>query len=323
MTLPEPFPTLKDLPLDVLRLDGGTQPRVRIDWDVVQEYAERMRAGDRFDPVTVFFDGTDHWVSDGFHRIHAAREAGQATFQSEIWEGPLEEAIWDSLGANKNHGLRRSNEDKARSVKMALRKRPDLSDRAIADHVGVSDRMVNKYRSQEQPTAKLSQSTTRTGRDGRKTNTANIGKRPRPKTYFDDDPPPPTDVGDVPVDLDEGGAESEAGAEPVTDQVGQVVEGKVAEAFRRRSEVTDLMRKVSQVKSAVLKALDAGDPLFADILGGRFRADCENVRRQLGAALPHAACPYCRAAGCKVCHGRGWVGKLAYKAAPKELKPCS
>jgi len=318
--LPEPFPTLKDLPLDVLRLDGGTQPRVRIDWDVVQEYAERMRAGDRFDPATVFFDGTDHWVSDGFHRIHAAREAEQATFQSEIWEGPLEEAIWDSLGANKNHGLRRSNEDKARVVRLAVKARPDLSD-SQTEHCGVSDKTVAKYRGEMESTSEIPKSTARTGRDGRKTNTANIGKRPQPKTYFDDDPPPPANT--VPVDLDEGGAQSDAGPEPVTDQVGQVVEGKVAEAFRRRSEVTDLMRKVSEVKTAVLKALDAGDPLFADILGGRFRADCENVRRQLKAALPYAACPYCRAAGCKVCHGRGWVGKLTYDAAPKELKPCS
>jgi len=321
MTLPEPFPTLKDLPLDVLRLDGGTQPRVRIDWDVVHEYVERMLAGDQFKPVTVFFDGTDHWVSDGFHRVYAAREAGQATIQAEVWEGTLEEAVWDSLGANKNHGLRRSNEDKARVVRLAVKARPDLSDSQIADHCGVSDKTAAKYRAELESTSEIPKSTARTGRDGRKTDVSNIGKSRRPKTYFDDDPPDAADPDDIPACPGGDGAGDASGT--ITDALGRPVEGQVAEAFRRRSEMADLMHLVSKVKSTVLRAIDAGDPLYADILAGRFQADCKNVYRQLRAALPYAACPYCRAAGCKVCHGRGWVGRFTWNAAPKELKGCS
>jgi hypothetical protein len=49
------------------------------------------------------------------------------------------------------------------------------SDRQFAEHVGVSDRMVNKYR--DQFTAKDSQSDQRTGKDGRTINTANIGRK--------------------------------------------------------------------------------------------------------------------------------------------------
>ena len=50
------------------------------------------------------------------------------------------------------------------------------SDGKIGEHVGVSQRMVTKYRQELTPTQKDSESPTREGRDGRTTNTANIGE---------------------------------------------------------------------------------------------------------------------------------------------------
>jgi hypothetical protein len=319
---PAPLPTLKNLPLAAIRLDGGTQPRVRIDEEIVREYAERMKAGDRFPPVQVCFDGTDHWLSDGFHRVKAAVEAGQTTIQAEVWEGTRDDAFWMSLAANKDHGLRRSNEDKARAVKAALAAKPRLSDSAIAEHVGVSHTMVAKYRLELRATCNGCKSEVRTGRDGRTINTANIGKAAGEKA----EPPTPPDPDDIPLDLPDAtkGAAPAPDAAPaanvVTDQEGHAVEGKVADAFRRRHELQALVLAVMKVRSAVLKAVEAKDPLYTDILPSRFQADCGNVIRHLKAAMPHAACPYCRAAGCKACHGRGWVGELAWKAAPRELK---
>ncbi|MBE3099910.1 MAG: hypothetical protein IMZ44_22560 [Planctomycetes bacterium] len=80
------------------------------------------------------------------------------------------------------------------------------------------------------------------------------------------------------------------------------------------------MTTVSKVKTTVLKAIEAKDLLFADINPSRLEAECNSAYHQLKAALPYAACPYCRAAGCKVCLGRGWIGKLAWDRAPRELK---
>ncbi|MBM4020188.1 MAG: hypothetical protein FJ288_18025 [Planctomycetes bacterium] len=322
---PAPLPALKNLPLNTIRLDGGTQPRVRIDPETVREYAERMKAGDRFPPVQVYFDGTDHWLSDGFHRVKAAGEAGIKSIQAEVWEGTRDDAFWMSLAANKDHGLRRTNEDKVRAVKAALATRPKFSDRSIAEHVGVSHEMVRKHRLStvdSQTTGEIRQSAERTGRDGRTINTANIGKAAGAKA----EAPAPPDPDDIPLDIPgtpQGTATASGGApaaEVVTDQEGHVVEGKVADAFRRRHELQALVLAVMKVKSNVLKAVEAKDPLYTDILPSRFQADCGNVIRQLKAAMPHAACPYCRAAGCKACHGRGWVGELAWNAAPKELK---
>lgn len=211
-------------------------------------------------------------------------------------------------------------------VKGALAARPRLSDAAIAEHVGVSDRMVARYRAGMTP--KDSEPGSRTGRDGRTINTANIGKAARQRSgraHGSDDAdaekpfdlPPPAG----PTNGTEGEAhQTGASACQVTDQLGHAVEGKVAEAFRRRHEIQALMLAVLKVQTVVRRAKEVGDPLFADIRGSQFLADCESLSRQLKAALPYAVCPHCRALGCEICHGRGWVSESAWNAARKELK---
>jgi len=117
--------------------------------------------------VTVWYDGTDYWPSDGFHRIKAAEAAGQKVIEAQVHQGTQADARWASLAANQTHGLRRSNADKERAVRLALAARPDMSDRAIAEHVGVDHKMVGKYRAEKAATGEVPQSTKRTGRDGR------------------------------------------------------------------------------------------------------------------------------------------------------------
>lgn len=65
-----------EVKLASIRLDGGTQPRAELREDVIEDYAEAMRAGAVFPPVVVYFDGEAYWLADGFHRVKAARGAG-------------------------------------------------------------------------------------------------------------------------------------------------------------------------------------------------------------------------------------------------------
>lgn len=164
--------------LDLIRMDGGTQPRQGIDWEVAYEYGDLMADGVKLPPVTVFYDGSDYWLADGFHRVHAAFSQEIAEISAEVLQGTLEDAQWYSFGANKSHGLMRSNDDKQRAVQAALRhpKCAGLSDGAIAKHVGVSQPTVSAWRAKLNPTHKLYEST-RKGSDGRTINTANIGKQ--------------------------------------------------------------------------------------------------------------------------------------------------
>lgn len=161
-----------------IRLDGQTQSRIALSEDVIVEYAGLMKGGYQFPPLLVVFDGASYWLVDGFHRRWAAVKAKVKDLKCIVLQGTRDDARWISYGANKDHGLPRSNPDKKRAVLAAL-KHPNgakWSDGKIGEHVGVSQRMVTKYRQELTPTQKDSESPTREGRDGRTTNTANIGE---------------------------------------------------------------------------------------------------------------------------------------------------
>ena len=134
------------LDLSVVRIDGDTQPRTAINPGIVQEYAEAMQAGAEFPAVTVVHDGARFWLVDGFHRFFAHRRLNRQQIKAEVIAGELKDARWLSVSANKAHGLRRTNEDKAKAVTRALKLRWELSNPAIAEHVGVGETMVRRYR---------------------------------------------------------------------------------------------------------------------------------------------------------------------------------
>ena len=108
-------------PLERFCLDGGTQARLKIDDDIVMEYAEAMQRGDTFPPVVAFDDGNRLWLADGFHRYQACRLLGKFAIATDRREGSQRDAILYSLGANASHGLRRSSADKRRAVETMLK----------------------------------------------------------------------------------------------------------------------------------------------------------------------------------------------------------
>jgi hypothetical protein len=61
------------LALTNLRLDGDTQPRVKLDDEVVREYTAAYAAKTKLPRLDVFYDNTNYWLADGFHREAAAR----------------------------------------------------------------------------------------------------------------------------------------------------------------------------------------------------------------------------------------------------------
>jgi hypothetical protein len=141
-------PVFDDVPLTAIRIDGGTQARTAIDQEVVAEYAEAMRQGEVFPPLVVFFDGAEFWLADGFHRYHASLRAGVETVRSEIHTGLLDDAKLHAAGANRGHGLRRTNADKRNAVNivLAVPKCQAWSDREIARQCGVGASLVADVR---------------------------------------------------------------------------------------------------------------------------------------------------------------------------------
>lgn len=128
-----------------IRIDGGTQPRAALSQAVIDEYAEVV---DRLPPGKAMFDGTDHWLYDGFHRYFAHKAAGRDEMALEVTPGTQRDAILASLAANADHGLRRTIDDKRKAVRVLLRD-PEWclwSSGRIADHCRVSRQFVEDMR---------------------------------------------------------------------------------------------------------------------------------------------------------------------------------
>jgi hypothetical protein len=135
------------LQLDVLILDADIQPRETMSNTLIREYAALYRDGFPLPPITVFHDGADYWVADGFHRRTAALEAGLSEIPVDIEVGTKREAMLYSCGANK-HGKARTPEDKRRAIRRLLAD-PEWqgwSNVEIARHCGVAQSLVAKVR---------------------------------------------------------------------------------------------------------------------------------------------------------------------------------
>lgn len=132
-----------------LRRDGGTQPRAILDRPTVSEYAFELREGAQFPPVIVFYDGTDYWLADGFHRVEAAESISMTHIAATVKLGTLRDAVLYSVGVNATHGLRRTSSDKRRAVMTLLEDREwsKWSNKEIARRCGVSHTFVNNLRS--------------------------------------------------------------------------------------------------------------------------------------------------------------------------------
>ena len=151
--------------INTIRLDGGTQARENIDQATVDSYKSAMEDLVGFPPLIVFKEGESMWLADGWHRLHAAMACGNEHIACDVREGTLSDAILYAAGANKLHGLRRTNADKRRAVEMVLgcEKWAGRSDRWIADQCGVSPSTVEKSRSATVQVGQLA----RIGADGK------------------------------------------------------------------------------------------------------------------------------------------------------------
>ncbi len=143
--------SISSLSIRSIKIDPDIQQRRdMIDSVIVAEYTEAMRSGTPFPAVTVFYDGNTHWLADGFHRVEAADEAGLNTLAAVVYPGTRRDAILHAVGANRDHGLRRSRADIRRAIETLLGDADwvQWSNRMIADKVGCSDKTVAAVRNE-------------------------------------------------------------------------------------------------------------------------------------------------------------------------------
>lgn len=281
------MPTLP-LQIDIIRIDGGTQPREAIDEQLVAEYAESV--GD-LPPMVVFNDGADYWLADGFHRWHAYRKAGFTTVSCDVRKGTCRDAVLYSVGANAEHGKRRTNADKRKAVQTLLNDAEwsKWSDRAIAKACRVGADLVATVR----PKAHLSETIDRPERNATRggttytVKTENIGRKPAARTQ-----PPPEVEPLTPYEL---AVENVAPLRELLDLVNDCL--RRSAALAENKEVGHYFRHQQAI-----------DGLTTAKAAVKF-------------AMPKSACPYmpnCTRGKCKCCKGAGWIPADIYNNLSKD-----
>ena len=138
---------LMTIPLSCIK-DGGAQMRVEMSPEIIGEYAEAMLGGAVFPPVILYFDGTDYWPGDGYHRIEGTRKIGRDAIDAEVRKGTARDAILCGVGSNAFHGLRRTQADRRKAIVLLLTD-PEwarLSDRKLGELANVDHKTIGKIR---------------------------------------------------------------------------------------------------------------------------------------------------------------------------------
>lgn len=171
-------PEIIEIDTHFIRTDGGTQTRAALNAFTLDEYYQAMERGAQFPPIDVYYDGSEYWLADGFHRLAAVEKMQNEAIECRVHQGDKRAAILHSVGANAQHGLQRNREDVNRAIAMMLRDSEwqKWTDSAIAAKVGCTNKTVAARRTEMIAAGEIEPVTVRVASDGRLMDTRKIGE---------------------------------------------------------------------------------------------------------------------------------------------------
>ena len=131
--------------IKIADLDLSLQTRAGTDAETINNYAEAMSDGAQFPDVTVFTDGTTHWLADGFHRVMALKQLGKGTVAADVRKGTSDDAVVFGGTANNKQGKRPTRADVQHFLEMVWERREAIfggtpTGGNLAEKCGVSRR---------------------------------------------------------------------------------------------------------------------------------------------------------------------------------------
>lgn len=181
---------MKKLNLAAIRIDGDTQAREALSPPKVKEYSELMKDGAVFPAIDVFFDGSDYWLADGFHRYFATKANKSVSIEVIVHTGTVEDAQLFACGANKGRGLEMSWKDIRHVVMRMLRHITwgKWTNAEIARHVGCSKMTVGRVKAtMEELDNETKKKYTNQHGEEKTIETKNLGRKKKAEYEIDDD----------------------------------------------------------------------------------------------------------------------------------------
>lgn len=328
-------PAVDVVPVAALVLEPAFQMRVAISDDQVAEYTSVMAdplpderglvSAQRFPALQAHEIGGVIYVTDGIHRVLAARAAGVTDLLVEVKRGSTRrDALLAACKANAEpRALSRTSADKRKALDAFFENHFDdgLTDTAIARLLGVSRTSVgNKIRALKAAAAealreKMAPAPLRVDdagpapldfdnkpevvrSDRQMTSHTPIGE-PKPTPDDDDDAPPP------------------ASSDPMWKRAAGTYESLLREYARLAGELARVEADMLELAGANFNRFDRSQLEGALLVGGAGSTSKVLVGLRAAARmLPIETCPDCRGAGCAACHQGGYMaaGEAGLKA---------
>jgi hypothetical protein len=135
--------------LSQITIDHKLMMRVGVDYEIVDEYAQKMLDGVKFPPVIIFNDGDHNYLVEGFKRYYANKKNGFEIIDADVRMGTYDDAFdYAFVKANRDHGERYKTEDKRLQLNLAFEvpRYASKSDRELSRILDVSHTFVSKAR---------------------------------------------------------------------------------------------------------------------------------------------------------------------------------
>lgn len=347
--------------LEHLTRDPSLQMRVVIDVEHVEELASILKDDGEIpgDLPVVFGDGQNNWLADGWHRDAAHAAAGVKKMTCMVFKGGHRDAWLYALGANADHGLRRSPRDKRRAVTAALSD-PEIaakSDREVAKICGLRwPTLVNDVRRQmvgandipvrqtelivaelaEHPEMDDMQLARRIGVSAGEVERvrADMNREPVDLTWqapaehvpapFDD---LPAEFGVSDDEIDQALEKAKSGTTGVFDAKGRPVEPELVEVFNGRTKIKAVIQNLGKLANE-LKAskFETKEPWAVWLDHQTVEKLVNDIQRTLRFCSPYVVCPNCGGKGewkrqpCKVCKGFKFLPENAWSRLDADMK---
>lgn len=340
--------SLLSIPLDRINVRAGTQVRLHISDDDVEDYAEIYSTSPgKLPPPVVFGDnGGPYILADGFHRYYGAKKSRAKAMRCEARPGCLDDALAWALGANETNGRRLTREEKRHSVEMAVRAWPEASDRKISELCNVSHHMVADVRrvlkanaaNEPVPATKprLQGGNSPTGLCNSKTISANTSSESPIESGVSEkngcQAANPKQAQNTPEKVNQpqsspinNSAEKTKPPRPL-DLTGFYIPEEALVFWNRREEIQAVLSRITQLKSDIKAQHDAGDLMYARV-GNATIEFLDRAFSYFSDAKPFAVCSQCEGSpsfqpkGCNMCGNTGMISKHRWdKATRPEVK---
>ncbi len=326
-------PAVDVVPVASLVLEPVFQMRVAISDEKVAEYAEVMAdplpdergliSAQRFPPLQAHEFGGVFYVTDGIHRVLAARAVGVTDLLVEIKRGSNHrDAVLAACMANAEpRALSRTSADKRKALDAFFEHHFDdgMTDTGIARLLGVSRTSVgNKIRAMKAAAAealreKMAPAPLRVDDDGPAP--LDFDKpEVRPDRQMTshapggESPPVPDDDDDVPAPT---------ASEPGWKHTAATYEPLLREYARLAGDLARIEADMLDLAGARFNRFDRSQLEGALLVGGAGSTSKVLVGLRAAARMmPLATCPDCRGGGCAACHQGGYMaaGEAGLKA---------